>query len=412
MTTALILLAGVGLVAQTYGTMAGLLVTVLANALISFYILPSSPDIDIRYAGTSFFIVSSVFCLLQAQLPVAIQGESRARTLTNFCRDLNRAGTESQIKDVLERFLQSEFGEHYTLWPDVDNEEVKPDFPYRFSPEGGAVSVALPRRPEEEKLLEASLLYAGQTVQQLRMMEKVRETEILKATEKLHRSLLNSVSHDLRIPLVSITGVLTGLVEGELELRSPESQELMENALAEAKRLNRLVANLLQMTELEAGVLPVARKLYDPWDVVIAVLESFNAQLVDREIELDAPDELPLVVCEPSLIGLVVSNLLDNALKYSSAECPIRIEASFDSEKVVIQVLDRGWGMDDEDRKHAFEKFFRGKNARGEGSGLGLSICEGVVSAHSGRCWLKSRDGGGSVAGFHLPRATEQREVT
>lgn len=411
-TGALILLAGVGLVAQAYGTAAGLTVTVLANGLIGLYILPYSPEIDIRYAATSFFVVSSVFCLLQAQLPVALRGETRARTLTRFCRDLNRAGAEEEVKEVLETFLQSQFGEHYTLWLD-SGPGVKDDyrFPYRLSPEDTAVSVALPRRPEEERLLEAFLLYAGQTVQQIRMMEKVRESEILKATEKLHRSLLNSVSHDLRIPLVSITGVLTGLAEGELELCTQESKELVDNALAEAKRLNRLVANLLQMTELEAGVKSVARKLYDPWDVVIAVLESFNAQIGDREVELEAPDDLPMVVCEPSLIGLVMSNLLDNALKYSRANLPVRIEASFDSEKVTIEVLDRGSGMDEDERKHAFEKFFRGREASGEGSGLGLSICEGVVSAHGGRCWLEPRDGGGSKAGFFLPRAVLSPEV-
>lgn len=232
---------------------------------------------------------------------------------------------------------------------------------------------------------------------------RLREKELAVARERLYQALFDSISHDLRIPLVSITGVLTGLLDENFADEPETRRDLMENALTEAERLRSLVDNLLRMTRLTAGELRVVKKPYDLWEVATAVLDDCGPQLKGRSVVLEVPDELPLVPQDPILIGQVLRNLLDNALKYSPSHSELRLEISRHSDRVKVALTDRGPGISQKDEGRVFEKFYRGENQRTHGSGLGLSICQGLVVAHGGVIEVGSRPGGGTTASFSLP---------
>jgi two-component system sensor histidine kinase KdpD len=258
--------------------------------------------------------------------------------------------------------------------------------------------------PEQQRLMEAFASQAALAVERAHLGEQARQAQVLQATEKLQTALLNSISHDLRTPLVSITGALSSLDEDGTRLDEAARHSLIENARDEAERLNRLVGNLLDMTRLEAGAFRVAHELCDVQDVIGAALEQLGDRLGDRRIETDVPADLPLAPMDFVLITRVLVNLLDNALKYSSPDTPIEVRAHVASGHLEIEVADRGIGIPAEDLARVFDKFYRVQRpGHASGTGLGLSICKGIVEAHGGFIAAENRAGGGTVITLALP---------
>lgn len=261
--------------------------------------------------------------------------------------------------------------------------------------------VALGARRKED-LLEAILNQVSAALERRNLSEAAKEAELLQASEKLHTTLLNSVSHDLRIPLVSIQGALTTLQEKPALLDEERRQAILCNALSETDRLNRLVGNLLQKTRLETGHLTLKLLPCDVEDLISTTLASLSHRLAGRPLELEVAVDLPLVNLDFVLIAQVLTNLLENALAYSSPGTSISLKAYCTATELVIQVLDRGVGLGTSDPARLFERFERG-TASGQGVGLGLSICRGLVEAHRGRIFAEAREGGGAVFTFTLP---------
>jgi two-component system sensor histidine kinase KdpD len=258
--------------------------------------------------------------------------------------------------------------------------------------------------PEQLHLLEAFASQAALAIERAQLAEQARQAEVLQAAEKLQTALLNSISHDLRTPLVSITGALSSLQEDDIRLDEAMRRSLVENAREEAERLNRLVGNLLDMTRIEAGALKVAREPCDVQDVIGAALEPLDDRLRSRPLTMDVPPDLPLVPMDFVLMAQVLVNLLDNALKYSRSDAPIEVRAHVDGAEARIQVADRGVGIPPDDLGRVFDKFYRVQQpGQVTGTGLGLSICKGIVEAHGGRIWANNRDGGGTVVTVTLP---------
>ena len=181
--------------------------------------------------------------------------------------------------------------------------------------------------PDQRQLLEAFASQAALAIERAQLAEQARQAEVLQATEKLQTALLNSISHDLRTPLVSITGALSSLQEDDIELDEATRRSLVENAREEAERLNRLVGNLLDMTRIEAGALKVAVRAVRCQDVIGAALERLGDRLRSRPLTVDVPPDLPLVPMDFVLMVQVLVNLLDNALKYSPANALIEVRA-------------------------------------------------------------------------------------
>jgi len=184
-------------------------------------------------------------------------------------------------------------------------------------------------------------------------------------------------------------------------------QELITTARHEAERLNRLVANLLDMTRLEAGALHVAYQPSDLQDLIGTALARIEDLGSRCPVTVTLPDGLPLVSLDFLLVTQVLVNLLDNAMKYSPPGAPIEIAAELKEDVLQVRVADRGDGIPRDELERVFEKFYRVQRASGpKGSGLGLSICRGLIEAHGGRIWAEPRPDGGTVIVFSLPLPT------
>lgn len=238
-TSSLLCLVAVSLTAQTWGALAGMLVVAGSAVLLYAAVFPLDPFLIPEVSAGAYVVVSSGLCFLQGRLPAARRGESRALALVSFSRELSEAADEDEVWQVLERHLEAEFGPHEVVREDSAVEPARWAFWAPLPDELG--KVGLSTLPEERQLLEAFLLYTGQSVARLRLSLRLREADLARARERLYQALLDSISHDLRIPLVSITGVLSGLLEEDFSSDAETRQDLLENALSEAERLRRLV---------------------------------------------------------------------------------------------------------------------------------------------------------------------------
>jgi two-component system, OmpR family, sensor histidine kinase KdpD len=266
--------------------------------------------------------------------------------------------------------------------------------------------------PELDRMMEAFANQAALAIERVRFAQQAQKAEVLKVTETLQTALLNSVSHDLRTPLSSITGVLSSIYEEAYLLDGQTQHELVGTALSEAKRLNHLVGKLLDMSRIEAGALHLAREVNDVQDVVGTTLVNLERQMETRPIEVRIPEALPLVPMDFVLISRVLHNLIENADKYAPEGTPIEIEACLNGVWLEISVTDSGPGVPDKDLVRIFDKFYRSsRTGTTVGTGLGLAISKGIVEAHGGRIWAENRERGGLRVTAALPqpeRATPQ----
>jgi two-component system sensor histidine kinase KdpD len=179
--------------------------------------------------------------------------------------------------------------------------------------------------------------------------------------------------------------------------------EMVSTAWEEARRLNRLVGNLLDMTRLESGALKVVCQPSDVEDLVGATLAQMPNRVTGRTLQIQIPAGLPLISIDFALMVQVLVNLLDNAMKYAPPKEAITIQARQKGEEVMLTVMDRGPGLPEAELEHVFDRFFR-VNAEGiSGTGLGLSIAKGIVEAHNGRIWAENRQEGGAAFSLALP---------
>jgi len=259
---------------------------------------------------------------------------------------------------------------------------------------------------QQARLLEAFADLAAVAIERTQLAEEVRNNEILQATEKLQTALLNSISHDLRTPLVSVIGVLSSLQEEGIGLDDTARRNLIQVAREEAERLNHLITNLLDVTRIEAGAMRVSRQPSDVEDMIGAALQQLGSRSDNRPIKTNIPAELPFVSVDFGLIVQVLVNILDNALKYSPPSSPVEISGRQAAQLVEIEVADRGVGIPPEDLLRVFDKFYRVQRPDNvAGTGLGLAICKGVVEAHGGCITAEDRPGGGTIIKLTLPVA-------
>src|SRR5437762_4111818 len=220
------------------------------------------------------------------------------------------------------------------------------------------------------------------------------------AAAELQATLLNSVSHNLRAPLASITGVLDSLIEDCELLDEAARLELLQSAREEAARLNGLIGNLLDITRLDGGAIHLRVEPCEVSDAVAAALMQLGKRREAGSVKVDIPRDLPSIPMDFALITQTLVNLIDNALKYSEPGSPVEVRARREDTEVRIEVADRGRGIAAQDLPRVFERFY--SSAKGRGIGLGLSIAKGFVEAHGGSIGAENRDGGGALIAFTL----------
>ncbi|MFN7993524.1 MAG: ATP-binding protein [Bryobacteraceae bacterium] len=253
-----------------------------------------------------------------------------------------------------------------------------------------------------EAVLNAVAYLVAIGIERARALEEASRAEASRQSEVLKSALLDALAHDFKTPLTSIKAAATSLLGVE---RPPEDRELMTIIDEEADRLNRLVAEVVEMVRIEAGKLHLERRPQDVSEIIHSTVNELKPVLQDRLLDVRLPASLPLVDADSDFVQQVVKQLLDNAVKYSPEGSPVTISAHAGEGRVVISVADRGSGIEEHEQLRIFEKFFRAREHRFRvpGTGMGLAIAKGIVEAHGGKIWVTSEPGQGSVFSFSLP---------
>jgi len=228
-----------------------------------------------------------------------------------------------------------------------------------------------------------------------------RKAFVLNESDKLYKTLFNSISHELRIPVATIMGATDTL----LSQSYPEEtqKKLLSEVNIASVRLNRLIENLLNMSRLETGRISLKPDWCDVHDLANHVAESLRDELSPFELLTVIPDDMPLVKVDFGLMEQVLHNLILNATQNAPAGSRIRLKMFYDNGFLFIQVMDRGTGFPDSELNSVFNKFYRGKNAKAGGTGLGLSIVKGFVEAHDGSIIAENRTNGGARFIIKIP---------
>ena len=267
------------------------------------------------------------------------------------------------------------------------------------------------RLPERAQFLETFCEQVAVAIEQTNLAEEAQKARTQAEAERLRSSLLSSVSHDLRTPLASIMGAASTLQEKGLSLDTQTHAELAQVAYEEAERLNRLVGNLLDMMRLESGGLKIEKEWQTLEEVVGATLRYLGKRRRSHHIVVDLPPDLPLIAVDTVLIEQALVNLLENALKYTPPGSDIIISASAVDKWVTIEIADQGPGIASGDEEKIFDKFYRSRPKESSGVGLGLSICKGIIEAHSGHIGVRNRPSHGAIFSITIPLEGQPPEL-
>jgi len=270
-----------------------------------------------------------------------------------------------------------------------------------------AVLPANPRRvllPEQFHLLET---FAGQialALERAQLAEQAHRASVDAETEGLRNALLASISHDLRTPLAVISGASSSLAERGDRLAAEERRALARSIFTQSQQMAQLIANVLQMTRLEAGAIAPARDWHALGEIAGSALVRLRERLAAHRVQVELDGELPLVRVDGALLEQVFANLLENAAKYTPPGTTVRLRAARHAGELLVSVEDDGPGLPPGDPEQLFAKFYRGA-AEGAiaGAGLGLAICRAVLRLHGGRIWAERLPGRGAAFRFTLP---------
>lgn len=456
---AMVFLLGVVFVASRQSRGPATLASVLSIACFDFFFVPPFSTFnvaDVRFVLT--FAVMLVVALvmgtftgrIRAQAVSARERERRTAVLYAFSRDLATARTRPDLARVTMERVHDLFGGTVSLFlPDEQGQlgriAEKPGGPLsekemsvaawvfdRGQPAGlgtstlpGARAFYLPLeapghrlgvlgvRPEpvdrfsdpgQRQLLETMVGQAAAALERTALADAAREAHLEAEAERLRSSLLSSLSHDTRTPLAAIQGAASALLHGSTALTAPEQRDLAENILDESRRMDRMVANLLDIIRLETGAMRVQTEWTVLEDIAGTALLRLRDRLHDHPVTTSFPADLPLVPVDEVLLEQLFVNLLENAARHTPVGTPVEIGARTGEGEVLVWVADRGPGLPPGGEARIFEKFQRGETAA-TGVGLGLTIARGIVLAHGGRVWAEQRPGGGAVFRFTLPIA-------
>ncbi len=260
-----------------------------------------------------------------------------------------------------------------------------------------------PLSTEEQRLLEAYSSQAALTIDRIWLTEIEYKSRVLEESDHVKSALLSSVSHELRSPLAAIKASVSSLRSGIVDWNSPAREELVATIDEETDHLNLLVGNLLEMSRIESGALKLQRRWNSIEEITTGVLTKMHKILENYRVQLDFPDNLPLIPSDYVLLEQVFTNLISNSVKYSPVHSVIQISARKEVDNLHVKVSNQGPPVAEEHLERIFDKFHRVTSAdRVTGTGLGLSICKGIIDAHGGMIWAENTPSG-FCFNFSLP---------
>lgn len=453
----MLFLLTVMLVALRLGRGPATLAAFASVALFDFFFVPPTLSFtvhDAQYLLT--FAVMLVVALVTGGLTASLQQqaqraslrEARTAALYGMARELAGVLTLAQASDIVGRFVAEAIGGSAAIFaPDEhgalravdatprdiaakfdapilelvmrDGEYAQLDFqayfPLRASARlRGVLAVSFDAAQavslhEQHDLLKAVASLSAIVLERLHYIEVAQQSQLQAQTERLRSSILSALSHDIRTPLTALSGLAESLGASRpgLSVRDRDTAEAIRD---QARRLNGLVTNLLNMARLNAGEVKLKREWQPLEEVVGSSLKLLAPHLSGHPVHVDLPPDLPLLEFDAVLIERVLCNLIENAVKYTPAGSAIEIGARDVSQSVEISVRDHGPGIDPAQQQRVFEMFVRGeKESARPGVGLGLAISRAIVECHGGTLAVANEPDGGARFTFSLPKGEPPR---
>lgn len=443
-TVGLLYLVAVLFVATKGGIIESTAASVAAMLCFNFYFLPPLGTLTIsdpqNWVALFAFLATS---LTASQLSAgakrrALEAEAR-RSEVERLYSLSRAllltePTQSISRQIVQHIVQTceypsvalyvrNIDELYTAdFPDVDVEsklreaaarscEIRDEktgsivTPIRLGGEPIG-SLAVRGAPFSDAAFHSLLNLVAIALERASSQKAVTRAEVARQSEELKSTLLDAIAHEFKTPLTSIKAVTTDMLSLPPHDLPPHQAELLSIVDEAADRLSKLVTDAIQLARIEGGTFRLNLADHFPSSLVAGALRQMKSLTEERAIDVTVPEHLPVVRVDAELIQLVITHLLDNALKYSSPGGPIAIGADVSENKVIVRIADTGQGIGKDEQAQIFEKFYRGKNEHHlKGTGMGLAITREIMRAHGEDIWLSSAPGQGSQFSFSLPIA-------
>ncbi len=277
-----------------------------------------------------------------------------------------------------------------------------------LSTPGGPVGLLVlhnvPGALHDRELLMTFANHLALALERAQLRQTALHVDTLEEVDRLRRSLVSAVSHDLRTPLATIKIAISSLLDSDSKLSASDRSEMLALVEGQADRLDRLVTNLLDMTRIQAGALEPRHQAAGLDEIIDDAVGALGPANGPANLHVDLPDDLPLVDVDRVLIGQALANLLENAARFAPDGTPVTVRAVSTPTTVRVSVEDQGPGVPPSDREGLFEMFSR-RDAGGR-AGLGLAIAKAFVEAHGKHIWLEESPSGGARFAFDLPRAT------
>jgi two-component system, OmpR family, sensor histidine kinase KdpD len=438
---ALLYMVPVVICAALWGRIAGITASILSFLFINFlflrpyftFLVAHPQDFLAMFSLLSVaLLTSTLMSRIQTNLDIGRTREREAVQLFNLSADLARTSDITSIIHSLARHLSETF-----LSCQVEVEIIRsqiqatseniivrvpeescgdPNHPSRRIPlisqhgltgEIRIWSNSARPLPEEERLLQTFTRQAELALDRAILAESATRARILEESDRLKSAILSSVSHELRTPLASIQAAATSLFNPSVELTPDAREELEELLLEETEHMSHLVGNLLNMSRIEAGALKPQRQWNSIAEIVDSSIKRLSRISIQHQIDVDVSEDLPLVSVDPVLMEQVMINLIRNSIKFAPPQTSVTIKAYADEQSLQVTVSNPGPPIPEEFITHIFEKFYPipGRDPT-RSTGLGLSICKGIIEAHKGEIWAENRAVGVAFI-FKLPLAWE-----
>lgn len=421
----LFLLAVVG-VALIGGMLVAVPAAVAAALLINFYFVDPKHTLDVAHADQAVALVVFVVVAIVVSALVEVAARraraaefaaAQAETLSALAgADLDEADT---LRAILDRARRTFAMESVTLltrdghggWDVVERSGWSSGdvaAPLRFDVPIGQRLRLVGRGPalfaEDQRILEAFAAAAETAFHGQRLARQAQRARELATVDRQRTALLAAVGHDLRTPLAGIKAAVSSLRQRDVTFAAEDREKLLETIERSADRLHALVTNLLDASRLEAGALTVR---CEPVSLVeVATAAVLAVPDAAGRVELDVPEDLPLVLADPGLLERVLANLVDNAVRHGGSAHPVRLTAGAGAESAKIAVIDHGPGVPAAHREELFTPFHRlGTDGGDGGAGLGLAVARGLAEAMGGALVADGSDGGGLTMRLRVPLA-------
>jgi len=452
----------VSILALFYGTGPILLAATLSALIWDYFFIPPQFTLHIQQpVDVLMLIMFFIIALLNGILTSRVRNqekkirirEERTHALYQLTRELSMASGFDEVSKTATRNIQKYFSlecsiilkNELNILDDPEHEETKikftdndmsvaawvfknslkagkytdtlPSGSYTFYPligineNMGVIAVQHNRvfTQGEEEFWEAFISQISGKLEREYLRSAAKNAFILNESDKLYKTLFNSISHELRIPVATIMGASDSLLNADFDKKT--YGRLCREIFTASERLNRLIENLLNMSRLETGRIKPHLDWHDVRDLINKVTETLKNELQCFNLYVVIPEDMPVVKIDFGLMEQVLHNLVFNSTQYSPHNTSIRIKTYYDKPFLYIEVMDRGPGFPPKEIPFVFNKFYRIDGSRAGGTGLGLSIVKGFVEAHNGTVSIENRQNGGSRITVKIPSYTPDLDL-